>query len=103
DAHIAAERQRADRVLGLAPAHARELRWEEQREALDAHANRLRDGEVPELVQDDQQDDPEDREGPTHSYQCGKTPSLIRVRPLPAWRGCARAGRPRIATRSRAR
>ena len=65
DLHVAAERDRPDRVLGLAAPAARDQRREEQREALDAHADRLGRGEVPELVQDDQRGEAEEREQPS--------------------------------------
>ena len=67
DLHVAAERDRADRVLGLAAADAAEQRREEQREALDAHADRLGGREVPGLVQDDQRSEAEEGEQPAQA------------------------------------
>ena len=66
DLHVAPRGDRADRVLGLPPAHAEKRRREEQREALHPHAHGLGDGEVPELVQHDQHDDAEEGQDPAH-------------------------------------
>src|SRR3712207_8431919 len=59
---VAAERGRADRVLGLADLLLGDDRREEQREALDPHADGLRRGEVAELVEDDQRAEAQERE-----------------------------------------
>ena len=88
DLHVAAEGQRADRVLGLATPDAKQRRRKEQREALYAHADRLGRGEVPQLVQHDQRDDAEDRQNPAHHTSlaggrprsAGSRPSLQRRR-----------------------
>ncbi len=69
DLHVAAERDRPDRVLGLALLHAREQRREEQREALDPHPDGLRRREMAELVQDHQRGEPAKRIHPAH-YAC---------------------------------
>src|SRR3712207_4770056 len=60
-------RDGADRVLGLATADPGEQRREEQREALDAHADRLGGREVPELVEDDERREAEEREEEAHA------------------------------------
>ena len=60
DAHVAAEWNGPDCVLGLPTCDPNELRWKEQREALHAHPHRLGSGEVPKLVQHDQCHEPQD-------------------------------------------
>ena len=67
DPHVAAERDRADPVLGLAALDAPELRREEEEEALDPHPDRLRGGEVARLVEDDQHGEAEEGEDPAHA------------------------------------
>src|SRR5262245_53731273 len=67
DLHVAPERDRSDGVLGLATADLRQQRREEQREALDAHADRLRGGEVAELVEDDERGKAGEREEVAHA------------------------------------
>jgi len=62
DLHVAAERDRTDAVLGLAAAELDQHGPEEQREAFDAHADRLRGQEVAELVEDDQGGEAGERE-----------------------------------------
>ena len=84
DLHVAARRDRADRVLGLAALDPEERRREEQREALDAHADGLRDREVPELVQDDQHDDARAASGPSSLPLVWQASS--RRRSTPRWR-----------------
>jgi hypothetical protein len=64
DLHEAAERQGPDAVLGLAALDADELRREEDEEALDPHPRGLRGDEVPELVDDDQEDEARDGQDP---------------------------------------
>ena len=66
DLHVAAERQHADLVVRLAAAKADEPRREEQREALDAHADRLGGDEVAGLVRHDQRTEAGDRDHPRH-------------------------------------
>jgi hypothetical protein len=66
DLHVAPERDRPDRVLGLAALRARQQRREEQAEALHAHADELGHGEVAELVQDDQRREAQEGEKPAH-------------------------------------
>ena len=66
DLHVAARRDRADRVVGLAAFDPGEPGREEQREALHAHPDGLRDEEVAELVEHDQRHDPEQRQYPAH-------------------------------------
>src|ERR1700730_10283824 len=66
DLHVSPRRYRPHRILGLPPAHTDERRWEEQREALHAHADGLGDREVPELLEHDQDDDAEDCQDPAH-------------------------------------
>jgi hypothetical protein len=58
DPHVAAQRDRADAVLRLAALDLEQQRREEQREALDTHADGLGRGEVAGLVQDDEQGEP---------------------------------------------
>ena len=72
DPHIAAERERADAVFGLAAAELDEQRAHEQREALDAHADRLGGREVARLVQDDQRDKAQEGQDVGHRFQCGR-------------------------------
>ena len=67
DPHVAAERDRADRVLRLAAAHAAEQRREEEREALHAHPDGLGGREVAELVQDDQRGEAQEGEQPAQA------------------------------------
>ena len=67
DLHVAAERDRADRVLRLAAPRLRPQRREEQREALDAHPDRLGGREVAELVQHDQGREAQERQDPAHA------------------------------------
>ena len=55
------------RVLGLAALDAGEQRREEQREALDAHADGLGGEEVARLVQDHEHGEAEEGEDPTHA------------------------------------
>ena len=92
DAHVAAERDRADGVLRLAAAHARDQRREEQREALHAHPDRLGRAEVARLVEDDQRGEAEEGEHPAHpapplpALACAPTSS-------PATRRASRVGR----------
>src|SRR3954452_25437949 len=66
DLHVAAQRQGADRVLRLPHLLAYQQRREEQREALHAHADRLGGGEVPQLVEHDQEHEAERGEEPAH-------------------------------------
>ena len=82
DLHVAAERDRPDGVLGLAALDLADQRREEQREALDAHPDRLGGGEVAELVEDDQQREADE----------GEEPRLTRA-PRSARRPAARAAR----------
>src|SRR5918996_4517606 len=79
DLHVAAERDRADRVLGLAAAVAREQRWEEEREPLDPHADRLGGREVPQLVQDDQGGEAEEGEQEAHACTAISSPATARA------------------------
>ena len=82
DLHVATSGDRADRILGLAPTHTQKRGREEQREALHAHAHRLGRGEVPELVQHDQQHDAKDGQDPAHRSQCATaTPASPSVAP----------------------
>jgi hypothetical protein len=67
DLHVAPERDHAERVLGLAPGLAPDERREEEREALRAHADRLGRGEVPGLVEHDQQREADEGEDPAHA------------------------------------
>jgi hypothetical protein len=67
DLHVAAERDGADRILGLADLLAHEQRREEQREALHPHAHRLGGGEVPRLVEHDQHHEADERQEPAHA------------------------------------
>src|SRR4051794_10737905 len=66
DLHEPAERQPADAVLRLPALEAQARAPEEQREALDAHADGLRGGEVAELVEDDERREAGEREQPAH-------------------------------------
>jgi hypothetical protein len=67
DLHVAAERDRADRVLGLAPLAAHDQRREEEAEALDAHADGLGREEVAGLVQDHERGEAQEGEDPAHA------------------------------------
>ena len=69
DLHVAPERDRPDRVLGLGVLRAPppDQRREEQREALDAHADGLGGDEMAELMQDDQRGEAREREEITHA------------------------------------
>ena len=116
DLHVAAERDRPDRVLGLRALGppAEDQRREEQREALDAHPDRLGGGEVPGFMQDDQRGEADEGEDVTHPESVagrpcglGRLPAVsapggrrapARARP----RRRARRDRPRTATRTRA-
>jgi hypothetical protein len=57
--HVAAEREGRDAVIGAAAREPEEPRAEAEREDLDLHARPLGDEEVPQLVDEDQDADPE--------------------------------------------
>src|SRR5918999_593951 len=67
DLHVAPRGDRADAVLGLPHLLARQDRGEEEREALDPHADGLGRGEVPQLVEDDQEREADEGEQPAHA------------------------------------
>ena len=85
DLHVAAERDRADRVLRLAAPRLRPQRREEQREALDAHPDRLGGREVAELVQHDQGREAQERQQPAHAASA-PTSSAATARASPSAR-----------------
>ena len=69
-AHVAAERDRRQPVLGLAPGEAEDARAEPEREAQHLDVEQLREHEVPELVHQDQhaQQHHDGRRGPEHAH-----------------------------------
>ena len=75
DLHEAAERDRADPVLGLADLLLHDERREEQAESLDAHAARLGGDEVAELVQDDQRGEARECEEPAQARTASRSTS----------------------------
>ena len=80
DLHEAAERQPADPVLGLAALPAQLGAAEEEREALDAHPDRLGGREVPELVEDDQEREAREGEDPAHRATASSATSSPAIR-----------------------
>ena len=64
DAHVAAEEEELDPVLGLAPPHRPQARAESHEELLDPHPTRLRRHEVAGLVDHDDDDDRDEEQNP---------------------------------------
>src|SRR5918992_5104473 len=74
DLHVAPERDRPDPVLDSVPDALHERRREEHVEPARAHPDRERDEEVAELVDEDQEREPDDRDGDIH-----RTSSVVRA------------------------
>ena len=77
DLHVAARRDRPDRVFGLADLLPREQRREEQREALHPHAHGLGGREVARLVQDHEDDEAEEGQEPAHAATPWTSPRAV--------------------------
>ena len=73
--HVAAERDDADRVVDVVPAHLGDRRAEPDREPARTHANGDRTEEVAALVNEDQEGEAEDRDRNAHAF--ASAPSAI--------------------------